>query len=145
MNKPFTKELNKTLAKQGWSSLKDFYRNHSFSFSYEYLRQIFSGEKIPQDKIIAELSRSLGLDVQRLQKNAIQSRVTRKVRLLYKLPSTSSLGKFSEKIEKYKKDKKIHLKLLQIYDQLGEKEKKQAFEYLKFLRNQCRRNKKRSR
>lgn len=136
LNTTLSEILNRALQKEGHVSVKSFYEKNSFSFSYEYLRQIFLECRIPQRKKIAEIAKSLDLEEAPLQKIASQARLEGKIRRHYALPKQASLGKFSEKLKGYQKQNKTEEKLFQWIRQLGDKEKKQVFDYVKYVRKQ---------
>jgi hypothetical protein len=138
LNTPLSDILWRALDKQGHASLKTFYQRHSFSFSYEYIRKIFSGERVPQPKKIVELAVALEMDTAALQRRAASARLERKVRRHYRLPSTTGLGHLRERIKPYRQAGKTDAKLIGLIEQLGESEKQQLLHYLRFLRKQWR-------
>jgi hypothetical protein len=138
LNNTFYNILNRTLQKKGHVSLKAFYQRYAFSFSYEYLRKTFSGERIPEAKKIAEIAVALGLDPHFLQREAAATRLGKKIRQHYRLPPTTQLKHLSEKVRRYRREGETEAKILRHIEHLGKKEKQQLLQYLKFLRNQCR-------
>ncbi|MFO1518699.1 MAG: hypothetical protein U1F57_03395 [bacterium] len=146
MNNPLHDILNRALQKQEThSSLRSFYAQHSFSFSYEYLRKTFSGERVPNAKKIEEIANALNLDPAFLHRAAKNTRLERKIRDHYRLPPTATLGRFSEKIKTYRREGKTESKILDLLEKVGEKEKDQVLQYLKFLKKQCRPRKRKTR
>jgi len=139
LNQDLHEILNRALQKGKYASLKAFYHAHSFSFSYEYLRKIFSGERIPLPKGIGEIAKALGLDPQQLGRQAADSRLAHQVRRHYRLPPNSQLGRFSEKLRRLQHEGRADVKILKMVQRLGPREKDQLIEYLKFLRQQGRR------
>lgn len=130
------------LRKKGYASLRAFYQQHAFSFSYEYLRQIFAQEKVPASKIILEIAEKLGLDEVRLQKAAAETRLAQKIRHYYHTPSATRLGRLSEKIHRYREEGRAEAKIFRMIGRLGSNEKEQLLNYLKFLQQQCRKKSK---
>jgi hypothetical protein len=139
LKRSFTTIVRQALQRRGYASLRAFYQSHSFSFGYEYLRQILSQEKVPTAKIVAEIAETLGLREADLQKAAAEERLARKIRHYYRLPSATRIGRLSEKIQRYRAEGREEAKLLRMIGRLGKREKEQLVDYLKFLKRQCRR------
>jgi len=94
---------------------------------------------VPASKIISEIAEKLGLDEARLQKAAAETRLAHKVRHYYRSPSATRLGRLAEKIGRYRAEGVKEAKILRMIEKLGDKEREQLLNYLKFLQQQCRR------
>ncbi|HCU25559.1 MAG TPA: hypothetical protein DF383_11140 [Deltaproteobacteria bacterium] len=138
MKKSFREILNQALRKKGYASLSTLYEGRSFSFTYEYLRKIFSGERIPQVKKIPELAAALGLEAAFLEEQASAARLEKKIQRHYGLPAPAKLGNFGDKIDRFKQEGKIEAKIWNLLQKLGEEEKRETLRYVQFLWNQCR-------
>ena len=124
----YKNELNQALNKSKFKSLKAFYERNSFSFSYEYLRQIFLGLKIPNDKKLEEISKPLGLDSKKLHKLAIESRLDRSILKYFHNTTDKNLSKKKKNLSvKNKKDEKI----IGLLVALNDKQKDQVIGYIK--------------
>lgn len=131
------------MQKEGYLSLRLFYSRHAFSFSYEYLRQIVAGGRIPSAKKVGEIARALGLPTEPLQRLASEARLTQKVHRHYRLPMETRAERLAEKVQRYREGAKEEEKIIRMIKKLGEKEKEEFFQYLKFLKHQSRRRDKR--
>lgn len=126
----YKNELNQALQKSKFKSLKGLYEHNRFSFSYEYLRQIFLGLKVPSDKKLEEISKPLGLDNKKLHKLAIESRLDRSFLKYFHKASDKELGKKKKNLNsKNKKDEKI----ITLLFSLNNKQKDQVINYIKSL------------
>lgn len=134
----FHEKLKQAVQKAGYRSLKSFYQKQSLSFSYEYLRQVVAGEKIPSRNKISEIAAALRLKEDGLQKLAVESKLDRKIRQHYRLPQATQPARLSEKISHYRKEGKKEFKILRMIEKLGEGQKEDLIEYLKFLKRRWR-------
>lgn len=143
MNYPFLEFIHQALKKQGATKLKAFWRERKISFSYEYLRQIFQGTRIPSPDIVEELAAALEVSEKRLRRLAAESKFETVVREHYLPGSTTSLGTLAEKTAKPSKAQALDQKILrlthQLLQRLGPSQKQDLAEYLKFLKQQWRR------
>lgn len=135
-------ELNQALKKRQFRSLKEFFEQNSFSFSYEYLRQIFLGEKIPTTAKLQEIGSALGMDAKKLLKAAVETRIDRTIKKHYQRPLQSPSSILAEKTKKLANEDKKESKIVKAVSQLDDKEKDQVLTYLKFLKQQWRVHKK---
>jgi len=102
-----------------------------------------SGEKVPTPKKVAEIAAALGLNERELQRLASETKISSMIRRHYRTPSATRLGWASEKVHRYREQGRMERKILTMIEKLGEKERQQLLEYLKFLRVQWRRRNKR--
>lgn len=142
MNSSFRDKIQSVLKKKGYRSLRAFYQDHSFAFSYEYLRQILLGEKVPSRKKVAEMASVLGLEEKDLQKTASATKLSAVIQRYYHLPEATRPGRLSEKVRRYREQGRDDRRILAMVGKLGEKEKAQLLDYLNFLRGQWRRRNK---
>ena len=136
MSPNFHDTLRKALKRSGYRSLTAFYQAHDFSFSYEYLRQIYVEQKLPTAQKVAELAAAFGLSEARLQKMADEFRLSRAIRKHYKHPHTTRSGRVAEQLKQYGRGAKLDLKIQKLLEQLGDEQKEQVLVYLQFLRKQ---------
>ena len=118
--------------------MRAFFHSHPFSFSYEYLRQILKGGKIPTTLVVTELCTALKIDSQALTKLASENRLAQKIRRHYSLPEKASLLRFSEKVSEYEEQGKLEAQLITLIGELGQEEKAKMMEYAQFLKKQLR-------
>lgn len=143
MNYPFTEFLNHSLRKKGYRTLKDFCRKVKPSISYEYCRQIFGGDRVPSPKVVDELAALLHVPAKKLRRLAAESKFENVVRENYLPGSTTSVRALAEKAAKPSKSQVLDQKILrltqQLIQQLGPSQKADLAEYLKFVKQQWRR------
>lgn len=126
------------MQKAGFRSVRAFYQEQSFSFSYEYLRQILDGKKVPSPEKVEELAQGLGVDVGKLQRLAFESKLDQKVKKHYQFAPKSKSGNIEEKKAHYQRESRKEERLIQKIQELDEKEKEQVANYIKFLKQQRR-------
>ncbi len=138
METPFVQKLKSSLAKSGYRSLRAFYLDHKFNFSYEYLRQIFSGEKFPKQKKVRDIAQALQIAPSVLLDLTSEAHLEKKIRKHYSAYSQTTRGqKLAEKTKAYATEQKSTHKLLKSIDALDAEGRKSLEEYLRFLKRQC--------
>lgn len=128
----YQNELNQALEKSKFRSLKAFYEQNTFSFSYEYLRQIFLGLKVPTDTKLEEISKQLGIDTQKLKKQALESRLDRSILKYYHRAKGSDKELSKKKKDLTAKSKKDE-KIIGLLFTLNDKQKDQVINYIRSL------------
>lgn len=100
------------------------------------------GEKVPSRKKVAEMASALGLEEKDLQKTASETKLSAVIQRYYRLPEATRPGRLSEKVRRYREQGQDNRRILAMVGSLGEQEKTQLLDYLKFLRGQWRRRNK---
>lgn len=135
---PLTAKLTQALKRRGYSSLRAFHQEHQFSFSYEYLRQVFHGIRVPTPDKVRELAQTLDLNESALLRLASEARIGQRVRTYYAKQGATRRTRAAEKMEQYRRQGRADAKIIEQIALLGEKEKDQLVAYLKYLNRQTR-------
>ncbi len=131
------------MARQGHRNLLSFYRAHAFSFSYEYLRQIVQGNKVPSPNKVKELATALGLNLRRFQQAANEFRFEQDLKRYKSQASTTQQAEVAEKVRSYGKKGKLEVQLERLIATLTEAQQKHMVTYIKFMKQQWRKQKQR--
>lgn len=138
MKQNLSQQLRKSFARKGYRFLRHFYNDHNFSFTYEYLRQVFVGGRVPSSKKLKELADSLGISMKTLQKIAVEERISRKIGHYYKEPPGKHQNRVRAKKKEFSKESKADAKIVRMLKGLDDDEKKQVIAYIRFLKKQWR-------
>ncbi|MBL7685861.1 MAG: hypothetical protein JNK65_07515 [Deltaproteobacteria bacterium] len=143
MKKKFPEYLQLLLEQKGYRHLKPFYDANSFSFTYEYLRQMMVGERTPSGSKLLEIAEALQADPKEMQEIASDFRLERKIRHHYRLPTAPSARSLSEKVQRYGQKEKERLreeaKILKSIQRLADEDRKALLDYLQYLKQKSRR------
>ena len=142
MQHSFHDVFKRAWRKKGYRTLIAFYQAHSFSFSYEYLRQIYAEQKVPSPEKVRELAHALGVSEARLQKLADQARLEQRIRHYYRRPAATRTGRLAEKVKQYGGAAQTDAKIMRMVELLSEEEKDQLLTYLKFLKKEWQKKRK---